>query len=316
MPFRFPRSTIVFAASFTAVILLAGCAPAASSPSSSSSSSPSSPAVSTSTPTVAPPAETADSDFAALETEFDARLGVFALEVDTGRSLAYRADDRFGFASTIKALAAAVVLQQGSNAELDESVPITAADIAGYSPVTEGRIGTGMTVRELVAAAVQYSDSTALNLLIGNLGGIDALQQALAGINDEVTSIDRLEPELNAVAPGDPRDTSTPRQLALDLQSLGFGDALPDDREAEFVELLKGNTTGDALLRAGVPEGWVVGDKTGAADYGTRNDIGILWPPSGSPIVIAVMSDRSTPDADYNDALIAEATRVVVAMLG
>jgi len=316
LPFRFARSSTVFAASVTTALLFAGCASAPPDAGQTGTSPPSSPAVPTSTPTVDPQPESADSEFAALETRLDARLGVYALEVDTGRSLAYRADDRFGFASTIKALAAAAILQQGTDAGLDELVPITAGDIASYSPITEGKIGEQMTVRELTAAAVQHSDSTALNLLIGRLGGTDSLQQILVDSGDAVTSTDRLEPGLNAVSPGDTRDTSTPRQLALNLKAFGFDDALPEGRRAQFVELLTGNTTGGTLIRAGVPDGWVVGDKTGAADFGTRNDIGILWPQSGSPIVIAVLSDRATRDADYNDALIAEATRVVVDILG
>ena len=78
---------------------------------------------------------------------------------------------------------------------------------------------------------------------------------------------------------------------------------------------LQGNTTGDELIRAGVPEGWLVGDKTGSGGYGTRNDIAVVTPPGRPPIVLAVLSDKGRVDAESDPALIAEATRVALAEL-
>jgi beta-lactamase class A len=75
---------------------------------------------------------------------------------------------------------------------------------------------------------------------------------------------------------------------------------------------MKRSTTGDTLIRAGVPKNWEVADKSGAGLYGTRNDIAIIWPPKGDPIVIAVLSSRDKKDAEYNDKLIAQATKVAL----
>jgi beta-lactamase class A len=47
-----------------------------------------------------------------------------------------------------------------------------------------------------------------------------------------------------------------------------------------------------ALIRAGVPGGWVVGGRTGAAGYGTRNDIAVVWPPNRPPIIGVAMMAR------------------------
>nr|WP_246486860.1 serine hydrolase [Kribbella qitaiheensis] len=68
-------------------------------------------------------------------------------------------------------------------------------------------------------------------------------------------------------------------------------------------------------MRAGVPKSWKVGDRTGGAGYGTRNDIAVVWPPGRAPIVLAIMSSRSTVDAKYDDALIAAAAELVVPQL-
>ncbi|WP_433281009.1 class A beta-lactamase [Pseudonocardia xinjiangensis] len=258
----------------------------------------------------------AEAGFAQLERDFDARLGVFALDTGSGRTLAFRADERFAFASTFKAMAAAAVLDRTSPTELDRVVHYGTADLVHYSPVTEQHVDTGMSLRDLCDAAVRYSDNTAANLLLHDLGGPAGLDAALAGIGDNVTDVARYEPELSDTAPGDERDTSTPRAFATDLQAYALGDALSDDDRAQLVGWLRGNTTGDALIRAGVPDGWVVGDKTGDGTYGTRNDIAVLWPPDRAPLVLAVMSDRAAQDAEHDDALIAKAAEVAAGALG
>ena len=276
-----------------------------------------------SAPSPAPPPATAtpevvarDAELAALEQEFDARLGVYLVDTGSGRSLAHRADERFAHASTIKALLVGVVLAQTEDAALDEVVAFTAADLVAFSPVTEQRVATGMTLRELCDAAVRFSDNTAANLLLRTVGGPAALDAALEVAGDDVTQVSRTEPELNSAVPGDDRDTSTPRALAGSLRAFALGDALADDDEAALTGWLRGNTTGDALVRAGVPAGWEVGDKTGSGGYGTRNDLAVLWPPGRAPLVLAVMSSRDEQDADRDDALIARATEVAVAALG
>ncbi|NEN78951.1 class A beta-lactamase [Nocardioides zeae] len=257
--------------------------------------------------------------FAALERQYDARLGVVALEVDTGRVVAHRPDERFAFASTVKALQVGALLRTATEADLDRTVRWTEDDLVTYSPVTEQHVADGLTVRELADAAVRYSDNTAANLLFDELGGPAGLTAELRRIGDTTTTSVREEPDLNTAVPGDVRDTSTPRALARSLASYTLGCVLAPDRRAELVDLLVRNTTGDALVRAGAPDGWTVGDKTGSAAYGTRNDIAVAWPPAGSnrsPVVIAVLTSGDEADDPTHDALVADATRVTFAALG
>jgi beta-lactamase class A len=148
--------------------------------------------------------------------------------------------------------------------------------------------------------------------LFKQLGGPAGFEAILRQIGDTVTQADRYETELNEAVPGDDRDTSTPRALATLLHAFAVGDALPTEKRTLLTDWLRGNTTGDELIRAGVPEGWTVGDKTGAGEYGTRNDIGIVWPPNGDPIVIAILSSRDAKDAEYDNSLIAQAAKVTL----
>ncbi|MFI7588766.1 class A beta-lactamase [Spongisporangium articulatum] len=248
--------------------------------------------------------------FADLEQKHDARLGVYAVNTASGVDLAYRADERFAYCSTLKSLLAGLVLQR-ADLPLDRRLRYRRADLVDYSPVTEKRVRTGLTVRETLDAALRFSDNTAANLLFDQLGGPAAVQAGLRAIGDDVTHVDRRETELNEARPGDIRDTTTPRALAASLRAFAVDDALPADRRALLNDWMARNTTGDALIRAGAPEGWRVEDKTGAGRYGTRNDVAVLRPPSGAPVVLAVMTRKPDADAGYDDALVAAAARLV-----
>ncbi|MER7980301.1 class A beta-lactamase [Streptomyces sp. NPDC095817] len=260
------------------------------------------------------PTRTAPS-FARLEREFDARLGVHAVDTGTGKVVAYRPDERFAFASTYKALAAGAVLRRNTPAGLERVVPYTRAELVAHSPVTERHVESGMSLRALCDAAIRYSDNTAGNLLLDELGGPKGFQAELAGLGDTTTRADRYEPALNEAAPGDPRDTSTPRALTSALYAYTLGGVLDGERRALLLDWLGRNTTGGALIRSGVPAHWKVGDKTGNASYGTRNDIAVVSPPGAAPILLTVLSSRAARDAAYDDRLIARATEVVVAAL-
>ncbi|WP_375334718.1 class A beta-lactamase [Curtobacterium sp. MCPF17_001] len=291
---------------------VAGCQPTATVPSGVADRTPSASA------SPAPAATTSAATrraFDGLEGAHDARLGVVAIDTGSGATVTHRAGERFAFASAAKVFIAATVLEDASPADLDAVVPIEQRDLLSYAPVTSQHVGSGMTVRALLHAMLRSSDNAAANLLVARVGGPSVVQQWLRGIGDQVTQVVRIEPELNEATPGDDRDTTTPAQFAADLRTVLLRDALqPDDREL-LVDTMVGTTTGDATIRAGVPTGWTVADKTGTGSHGVRNDVGIVTPPGGAPIVLVVMTSRSTADAEPDDALVAAATRTAVAAL-
>lgn len=254
--------------------------------------------------------------FDRLESRYQAQLGLYAVDTGTGRTVAYQADQRFAFCSTIKAFAAGELLRRESDAQLGQTVTYSSSDLVDYSPVTSQHVGSGMTLTAVMTAAIEVSDNTALNLMLGRLGGPTGLQAALRSLGDPTTDVDRTEPTVNSALPGDTRDTSTPRAMAGDLRAFVLGDVLSADHRALLTSWLKANTTGGPYIRAAVPAGWQVADKTGNGDYGTRNDIAVLWPTHGAPIVIAVLSRRGSEDASSDDGLIADATKLALQQLG
>ncbi|MGV9311263.1 class A beta-lactamase [Streptomyces sp. NPDC003691] len=257
-------------------------------------------------------AEGAGRGFVALEKEFGARLGVYAVDTGSGLTVAHRPDERFAYASTCKAFLAAAMLRKHSLRELERRVPYGRDVLQPHSPITERHVGKGMTLRELCDATVRYSDNAAANLLFDELGGPRGLQAELRSTGDRVTRCDRYEVALSDAVPGDTRDTSTARALGTGLRTYVLGDALPPEKRAVLADWLKRNTTGDRVIRAGTPKGWQVGDKTGTGGYGTRNDIAIVWRPDAAPIAIAVLSRKDVKGAPHQDALIARAAGVAL----
>ncbi|MFE4617138.1 class A beta-lactamase [Streptomyces sp. NPDC056747] len=312
------RSALAVLAGATVALPLSGCSvsPDDASPTTSGptppNSKPSTPK--SSTPKSSTPKSSASTAraFGDLERKFDARLGVYAIDTGSGRTVTHRPDERFAYASTCKALLAGAVLDRNTLRQLDRLVRYGRDELVSNSPITERHLATGLTLRELCDAAVRYSDNAAANLLFRELGGPRGLQDALRALGDDVTRCDRYEVALSDGVPGDLRDTSTPRALAADLRAYVLGTTLPADKRAVLTDWLKRNTTGDHTIRAGTPDGWQVGDKTGSGGYGTRNDIAVIWPPGAAPIALAVLSRRDTEGAERVDALIARATEVAL----
>jgi beta-lactamase class A len=255
---------------------------------------------------------------AQLERTLAGRLGVFALNTANGTQLSYDANEYFPMCSTFKVMLASAILKHSTQSDglMQQRIKYQQSDLVTYSPITKQHIEDGMTVTALCAAAIQYSDNTASNLLMKILGGPGAVTTFARSIGDRQFQLDRWETALNSSIPGDRRDTSTPNAIASSLQRLAFGDALEPRLQLQLRVWLQGNTTGAARIRAGVPADWQVGDKTGTGDYGTANDIGLLWPPRRAPVVVAIYTTQGEKDAKARNDVIASAARIVVDWLG
>ncbi|MFJ5546391.1 class A beta-lactamase [Streptomyces sp. NPDC093225] len=250
---------------------------------------------------------------AALEREHGARLGVYALDTGTGRAVTHRADELFPMCSLFKTLAAAAVLRDldHDGSILARRIHYTQEDInrSGYSKWTERaeNLANGLTIGELCRAGITYSDNTAANLLLRELGGPAAVTRFARSLGDRVTRLDRWEPDLNSAEPDRVTDVTTPRAIARTYARLVLGNALDRPDRELLAEWLCANTTSDERFRKGLPTEWRLGDKTGGGSYGTNNDVGVAWRPDGAPLVLAVLTTKPEKDAGADDDLVAQA---------
>ncbi|MGW8377970.1 class A beta-lactamase [Streptomyces sp. ODS28] len=257
-----------------------------------------------------------------LEREYAARLGVFAWDTATGRTVAHRAAERFPMCSVFKPLAAAAVLRDldRDGTYLAKRVHYTRRDVerAGPPEVTQvtgapENLARGMTVAELCAAAVSRSDNCAGNLLLRELGGPGAVTRFCRSLGDRTTRLDRWEPELNSAEPWRVTDTTTPYAIGTTYARLTLGRELSRADRDLLTGWLLANTTNGERFGKGLPEGWTSADKTGGwRPYGVANDVGVAWPPGRPPVVISVLSAKDDPAGPTDNPLVARAVALVV----
>lgn len=266
--------------------------------------------------------EEATRSLRALERQHGARLGVFAWNTVSGKTVRHRADERFPICSVSKTPAVAAVLRDldKDGTFLAKVVRYGADDVtrSGYAPVTglPENLAQGMTVAELCAVAITHSDNTAMNLLLKELGGPTAVTRFCRSIRDEVTRLDRWEPDLNSAEPDRTTDTTSPLAIGKTYARLVLTRALtPADRK-RLTGWLLDNTTGGNRLRKGLPADWTVAEKTGTGEYGTTNDVGVAWTPKGEPVVLAVLSTRPEAEAPADEPLLARAAAISAAAVG
>jgi beta-lactamase class A len=271
-------------------------------------------------PTLIDPAEPVPPIHDRIETlqgRRGAKIGVYAVDLTSGRSITYLDGELFAMCSTFKGYAAGRVLQMSEHGELklDDAIPIDRADIVDNSPVTEPAVGHTLTLADLCQAALQHSDNTAGNLLLRTIGGPPAVTAFARTIGDDKTRLDRWETELNAAEPGDPRDTSTPHALGTGYRNLLTGDALAPASRGQLETWMRGTTT--SSMRAGLQPGWTTADKTGSGAYGSTNDVGIVYGPDGRRVLLSIMtrSESHDPRADGLRPLIGELTTLAVPWL-
>jgi len=248
----------------------------------------------------------------ALERKHGGRLGVAILDSASGKLVTQRGDERFALCSTFKFLAAAFVLLRIDRQEesLTRRVVYAKDDLVTYSPTTEKHVAGGLTIAEICEAAMVLSDNTAGNLLLDSFGGPAGLTAFMRSLGDTVSRLDRRETELNEATPGDPRDTTTPLAMLDMLRKIVLGSLLSASSREQLIAWLVANKTGNKRLRAGAPQGWRVGDKTGGGSNGATNDIAVIWPPDRAPILVAAYYAEARATDDERNAVLAEVGRL------
>lgn len=251
-----------------------------------------------------------------LEAKAQGRLGVHMVDTASGQAYGYRSDERFMMLSTFKLLASALVLARVDRHEesLERKIRYGKQDLVAWSPVTQLHADSeGLTLAQLCEATMTTSDNTAANLILASYGGPQALTAFARHLGDKVTRLDRNEPSLNISTSNKALDTTSPRAMAKTVQTLLMGHALSASSRQLLLQWLQANTTGDQRLKAGIPTGWGIGEKTGTNSTNS-NDIGVLLPPQGTPMVVTAYLADSTASSTIRDATLAEVGKLAASL--
>lgn len=269
-----------------------------------------------STPTFCSEQESSvQTQLAHLEALSGGRLGVSSINMGNNQRIHYRDNEYFPMGCTSKVIGVAAILKKSmSNTELlQETVKYKKSDLTNWTPITEKHVANGMTIAALCAAAISYSDNTAMNLLTKKLGGPAGLNEFARSINDKYFKLDHWWPDEALASPASREDSTTPAAMEESLRKLVFGNVLATPQRELLITWLKNNVVGGARIRAGLPKNWIVGNKTGTGfHYGTTNDIAVIWPPKCAPIVMTMYYSNNDKKAPKRDDIIASATRIVM----
>ena len=251
----------------------------------------------------------------AEEKTLQARIGMSVFDENTGATWEYRGDERFPMNSTHKTFSCAALLKKvdGKSVTLDQPVLISKEMLVAYSPITEKSLAPKtITFGEICQAAVSYSDNTAGNAVFDAIGGASGFNSYMRSIGDEETRLDRKEPELNEATPGDVRDTTTPNAIVSSLRKILLGDGLSVTSRGELTRWMLDDQVAGALLRASLPSGWKIADKTGAGGYGSRSIIAVIWPPLKQPLVVGIYITQTRASMESSNQAIARIGSVLV----
>jgi beta-lactamase class A len=257
----------------------------------------------------AAPADPVARQLGEIEKSLRARLGVWVLDTQTRRSWGHRADERFPMCGIFMLMACAALLVRADEGKVDLSrrVRFTARELLPNSPVAQQSADAqGLTLAQLCEAALTRNDHTAGSLILKWVGGPDGLTTFMNSQGDAMSRLDHWAPALNEAMPGDPRDTTTPAAMGDHLRALLLGSTLSHPSRRLLTAWLLANKAGGARLRAGLPPGWDIGNKTAVGNHGTTNDVAIVWPPNHKPLIVSVFVTATAASVDQRNAAIAE----------
>jgi beta-lactamase class A len=251
-----------------------------------------------------------------IEAQLITHVGVAIYDVETDTLWSYKGNDRFPLMSTFKTLACAKALFDIENHKLsfDESIIIKKEMLITWSPITKKHIGEIFTLKQACTAMMKMSDNTAANIVLDKIGGPRALTDFMRSMGDNVTRLDRIEPELGEAIPGDKRDTTTPEAIVKSLHTLLFTPVLSEDYRNQLKQWMIDNKVSDTLFRSVLPAGWSIADRSGAGKHGSRGITALVWSGTHSPLIISTYLTQTEASFEERNKAIADIGKVIFSL--
>lgn len=286
----------------------------------------------------------------------DGRVGICAEEIKSGAIACVNGDQRFSLQSVMKLVVGAAAMDAIDRGQmrLEDVITVRKKDLSLYvQPIADlvaqrGEVRT--TVADLISRAIIESDSAATDLLFAQVGGAEGIQtflktKKISGLRvdrdekhlqteivgliwrPEYVDADVLDKAIKAVPSSrrdasfaaylkDERDTATPRGMVTFLSALARGKLLSAKSTAHLLKVMQRTVTFPDRLKAGVPQGWTLGHKTGTSltwrgVTAVTNDVGILTAPDGGTISVAVFVAESRRSSKERAKVIAATAKTI-----
>jgi beta-lactamase class A len=303
----------------------------------------------------ADPTADLDARLRAIALEAGGTLGVKVVHLESGRAAGMNTAGRFPMASVYKLPIAVAVLAKVDTRELSLQQEIevrpgelrrTGARVDAWKP------GSRVPLGRLVEVMMTSSDNTACDVLLRVLGGPRAVDAWLGAHGYPEIDVSWSELTMAAVAAGvenlpedgacdhacldalvakvpaesraaaarafeqDLRNTASPEDLARLLVALKRGELLSAPSTEALLAMMRRSTTGNRRIRALLPKGTAVWDKTGTMGR-SANDVGLVELPDGKgTLVVVALVKGSEKGYDARERGIAKVAKAAFDVFG
>lgn len=265
-----------------------------------------------------------------------------------------RKNERFSLQSVMKMVVSmtALDLVVSGKWKLNQDFTFRYSDLSiSHQPLSDelgNRSSMTVTLDQLIELSTTQSCSASVDFMIRKMGGTKVVNEFLKKHDIKGMSVDREERELQTNVVGltwkpefvhinkleaakkqisedeqhnayrryqiDPRDTTTPAAMADLLQKLVEGKLLSPEHTAYFMGVMERTQTGPDRLKAGVPEGWILGHKTGTSSRSrgiawATNDVGYVRNQNGEWKIIVALIRNSKQTYEIREATIRQVAK-------
>lgn len=250
----------------------------------------------------------------------EGRVGAAVALLGTDETVALKRDERFPMQSVFKLPLAMTVLNAVDRGalRLDQAVRVTQADFVSdrqHSPIRDRNPdGVTLSVADLLRAAASGSDGTAADVLLGLVGGPDAVTAFMRELGVDGVTVAVTEKEMGRDPEAQYRSWATPEGAISVLRALDEGHGLSPESREHLLRLLIETRTGPNRIKGRLPEGTLVAHKTGSSrtvdgQTAATNNIGLITLPDGRRIAVAVFVSDSPADGATREKVIADVAR-------
>lgn len=246
--------------------------------------------------------EQSDARIAVVAERFSGTLSFAAKNLRTGEEMLFRADEVLPTASLVKLAILLEVFRQAEAASisLDSRVELRDTDIVGGSGVLRAMSpGTALAIRDLALLMVAVSDNVATNILLEQVGGPAAVNEAMDRLGlatirlHSRVDFDHIGDDIRRFAEGSARDFRDLMEMIVRERVVG------PDASRQMIAILQKQVHLDQVPRylhfnpyaedESAAGGMSVAAKTGFYP-GTRTDAGAVFMAAGTTIVYCAMT--------------------------